>query len=73
MEVHAKTKWWHILATKLRPGPGDGWSCEIEKDYRPEIAKGFLDEYQKPREERRASQMVGLHAAVISYSEEFRG
>ncbi|OJA13088.1 hypothetical protein AZE42_09242 [Rhizopogon vesiculosus] len=72
LEVHVKNKWWHVWTTKLQPKVDDGWSCQIDNDYCPDIAKSFLLEYRKPREERKVSQMVGLHAAVISYLEELQ-
>jgi hypothetical protein len=53
--------------TTLRPKKGHhGWSCDIEADYRPDMAKNILHEYEKPEGEREVSRIVGLHPAVAS-------
>ena len=59
---------WHVWPStiKLRPGPGDGWSCKIDDVYYPKRAEGFLSEHQKLPKDRELSQMVGLRAALIS-------
>ncbi|OJA12500.1 hypothetical protein AZE42_12108 [Rhizopogon vesiculosus] len=62
--------WWHVWSTLLRAKKEKGqcgWSCNIETDYCPDIAKNILLEYEKPHEERDTSRMVGLCAAVTSY------
>jgi len=62
--------WWHVWSTPLRAKKEKGqrgWSCDIEADYCPDIAKNILLEYEKPQEERDTSRMVGLYAAVASY------
>jgi hypothetical protein len=57
--------------TTLRPKKGHhGWSCDIEADYRPDMAKNILHEYEKPEREREVSRIVGLHPAVASYLEQ---
>jgi len=70
LKVHVRTKSWHCWNTKFQPKDDDGWSFQIQNNYHPEKAKGFLREYQKPRAERNASQLVGMRAAVMSYLEE---
>ncbi|OAX34690.1 hypothetical protein K503DRAFT_868760 [Rhizopogon vinicolor AM-OR11-026] len=62
--------WWHVWSTLLRAKEEKGqrgWSCNIEADYCPDIAKNILLEYEKPQEERDTSRMVGLCAAVAPY------
>jgi hypothetical protein len=54
--------------TTFRPKKGHhGWSCDIEEDYRPNIAKNILFEYEKPACEREVSRIVGLYPAVASF------
>ncbi|KAJ8588638.1 hypothetical protein M405DRAFT_882055 [Rhizopogon salebrosus TDB-379] len=72
LEVHVRMKRWHIWTTRMKPKVCHGWSCQIESDYYPDTARKFALEYEKPQEERKRSQMVGLHGAMVSYLDEFR-
>jgi hypothetical protein len=57
----------------LQPKKGhSGWSCDIQADYCPDIAKNILLKYQKPEGEREASRTAGLQAAVTSFFETMR-
>jgi len=56
-----------IMETKLRQKKGHGgFSRDIKADYCSDIAKNILLQYEKSRQEREVSQMVGMYPAAVS-------
>ncbi|OJA12894.1 hypothetical protein AZE42_12237 [Rhizopogon vesiculosus] len=64
LNVRVKPRsWWHVWSTLLQAKKEKGqrgWSCNIEVDYCPDIAKNILLEYEKPQEEKDILRMVGV-------------
>ena len=64
-----RKSWWCFWRTTFRPKKHHrGWSCDIEADYCPDIAKDIVAEYRKPARMRELSRSVGLYTALASHA-----
>ncbi|KAJ8584063.1 hypothetical protein M405DRAFT_482826 [Rhizopogon salebrosus TDB-379] len=71
LQVMVKARsWWRFWMTTLRPEKGQrGWSCDIEADYCPDLAKHILSQDPNRRD---PPQLIGLRPAAASYLEQLR-